>query len=145
MAETSAIDEFQDLDYARRRDRDFFETRARQRQTTSDYVSSGAFSVTTRDDDDHSFHGVVCDVELTAGVPIEYLEVTGVAVRGALGATKVLTAPGGFAPSPDASDRLEMRKHVRRADDFSDESRRRRGCRVDSPRRRVAPPRLPRG
>mmetsp|Transcript_23527 Transcript_23527/g.70665 ORF Transcript_23527/g.70665 Transcript_23527/m.70665 type:complete len:417 (-) Transcript_23527:8-1258(-) len=111
MAETSAIDEFQDLDYARRRDRDFFETRARQRQTTSDYVSSGAFSVTTRDDDDHSFHGVVCDVELTAGVPIEYLEVTGVAVRGALGATKVLTAPGGFAPSPDASDRLEMRKY----------------------------------
>lgn len=94
----------------RERPAEFFELRAQNRQQTSDYVSSGAFALDTIDNDDHAFHGIVFDVELTGSVPIESLTVKGVSVRGALGATKVLTAHGGFAPLPEERDRLEMKK-----------------------------------
>ena len=76
--------------------RSFFETRERDpaaREAASTYVSSGCFAISTRDDDDHTFHGIVFDVELASSVPIEWLEVSGVAVRGALG-----TAAGGAGP-----------------------------------------------
>ena len=95
----------------RERPAEFFELRAQNRQQTSDYVSSGNFALDTIDNDDHAFHGIVFDVELTGSVPIESLTIRGVSVRGALGTTKVLTSPQGFAPLPEERDRLEMRKY----------------------------------
>ena len=95
----------------RERPAEFFELRAQNRQQTSDYVSSGNFALDTIDNDDHAFHGIVFDVELTGSVPIESLTIRGVSVRGALGTTKVLTSDQGFAPLPEERDRLEMRKY----------------------------------
>ena len=95
----------------RERPAEFFELRAQNRQQTSDYVSSGSFALDTIDNDDHAFHGIVFDVELTGSVPIESLTIRGVSVRGALGTTKVLTSDQGFAPLPEERDRLEMRKY----------------------------------
>ena len=95
----------------RERPAEFFELRAQNRQQTSDYVSSGNFALDTIDNDDHAFHGIVFDVELTGSVPIESLTIRGVSVRGALGTTKVLTSEQGFAPLPEERDRLEMRKY----------------------------------
>ena len=74
--------------------RSFFELREQRREVSADYVQSGAFELTTRDDNDHTFHGIVFNVELTGSVPVEWLDVCGVSVRGALGEVKVLSAAG---------------------------------------------------
>ena len=91
--------------------RSFFEVRESQREVSADYIQSGEFTLQTRDDNDHTFHGIVFNVELTGGVPIEWLEVSGVSVRGALGEVKVLTADGGFEPDSALDDRPEMRRY----------------------------------
>lgn len=81
----------------------FFEVRAvdpSQRECRSSYIQSGEFQLRTRDDDDHTFYGIVFNVELTGRVPVEWLEVLGVSVRGTLGVVKVFTAEGGYEPRP---------------------------------------------
>ena len=42
--------------------RSFFELREQRREVSADYVQSGAFELTTRDDNDHTFHGIVFNV-----------------------------------------------------------------------------------
>ena len=91
--------------------RSFFELREQRREVSADYVQSGAFELTTRDDNDHTFHGIVFNVELTGSVPVEWLDVCGVSVRGALGEVKVLSAAGGFEPNLTLDDRPEMRRY----------------------------------
>ncbi|KAJ1451249.1 hypothetical protein M885DRAFT_530142 [Pelagophyceae sp. CCMP2097] len=88
--------------------RSFFESRAAaplSRESVSSYTQSGTFTLETRDDDDHTFHGIIFDIELAGRVPIEYVDVEGVGVRGALGRTRVLGVLGGFARSAPGGQR----------------------------------------
>ena len=45
--------------------RSFFEVRESQREVSADYIQSGEFTLQTRDDNDHTFHGIVFNVELS--------------------------------------------------------------------------------
>ena len=54
-------------------------------QTSADYTVSECFEVDTSDNEDHSFCGIMFDVEAKEGVPLEYLEITHLWCRGMLG------------------------------------------------------------
>ena len=59
-----------------------------------------SFTVDTRDHEDHTFCGIMFDLECSTVLPAEYMEVEAVSVRGHLGPMTVWTTPGGFAGRP---------------------------------------------
>ena len=56
-----------------------------------------SFTVDTRDHEDHTFCGIMFNCECQTDLPAEYVEITSVAVRGALGPMTVWRTEHGFA------------------------------------------------
>lgn len=88
------------------------------RPKVANYVVHETFTVDTRDHEDHTFCGVMFDVECRGpadgGVPIEFLEVHAISIRGDLGPIAVWTTPGSFRGkehSEESWERLYSREH----------------------------------
>lgn len=59
----------------------------------ANYIVTEEVTVDTADHQDHTFCGVAFDVKATSALPVEYLEIRSVAVRGQLGPMTVWTTP----------------------------------------------------
>jgi len=65
--------------------------------TAADRMVPGNCVVDTADNEDHTFSGICFDLEAVAGgMPMMFLEIQSVSVRGALGPVSVYTTPHGF-------------------------------------------------
>lgn len=64
-----------------------------QRPVVANHIVTERVTVETSDHEDHTFCGIMFDVRCIDSLPIEYLEITSVAVRGALGPMTVWTTP----------------------------------------------------
>lgn len=67
------------------------------RPKVANYVVHESFTVDTRDHEDHLFCGMMFDIGCKDGeVPLEFLQITTISVRGLLGPMTVWTTPGSF-------------------------------------------------
>ena len=71
-------------------------------QVNADYVAHEAYTVDTRDHEDHTFCGIMFDVISKDILPVESIEITHVWVRGALGPMTVWVTEGGHGDRFDA-------------------------------------------
>jgi len=103
------------------------------RPKVANYIVNERITVDTRDHEDHTFCGVMFDVSCKETLPVAFLEISGVAVRGELGPMTVWVTPNTFAgkqedqthwkqlysrkhsPSPDHLVSLEFPEPVRLA------------------------------
>ena len=74
-------------------------------QVNADYVAHEAYTVDTRDHEDHTFCGIMFDVISKDILPVESIEITHVWVRGALGPKTLRVTEGGHG------DRFEAKAH----------------------------------
>lgn len=65
--------------------------------TSSDYTVPGSYFSDTRDYEDHTFSGIMFDLHADAKMPVKYIEVQNVWVRGMLGPMQVFTTPKSHA------------------------------------------------
>ena len=63
-------------------------------QTPANYNIHAHFTVETRDHEDHTFNGIMFDVVVKSILPVEYIDITAVWVRGMLGPMTVWTCEG---------------------------------------------------
>eukprot|EP00928_Gymnodinium_smaydae_P010672 TRINITY_DN14022_c0_g4_i1.p1 TRINITY_DN14022_c0_g4~~TRINITY_DN14022_c0_g4_i1.p1 ORF type:complete len:325 (-),score=61.88 TRINITY_DN14022_c0_g4_i1:115-1089(-) len=89
-----------------------------RRPKVANHIVHESFTVDTRDHEDHTFCGVMFDVECRShgdgGVPLEYLEIDAISVRGELGPLTVWTTPDSFAEKlhdPASWDLVYQRTH----------------------------------
>ena len=68
----------------------------------ADYVAHEAYTVDTRDHEDHTFCGIMFDVISKDILPVESIDITHVHVRGALGKLTVWVTEGGHEDRFDA-------------------------------------------
>ena len=66
-----------------------------------------SFTVDTRDHEDHSFCGVMFNVECSTQLPAEYIEVQSLSVRGQLGPMTVWYTPDDFQGKQECEDAWE--------------------------------------
>mmetsp|Transcript_26441 Transcript_26441/g.48414 ORF Transcript_26441/g.48414 Transcript_26441/m.48414 type:complete len:317 (+) Transcript_26441:74-1024(+) len=66
------------------------------RPKVANYVVHESFTVDTQDHEDHTFCGVMFDVECSTEAPLEFLQIDAVSVRGYLGPLTVWTTPATF-------------------------------------------------
>jgi hypothetical protein len=66
------------------------------RPTEANYTVSEQYEVDTADHEDHTFCGVMFTLTCKQELPVEFVEVTSVSVRGQLGPLTVWVAPGGW-------------------------------------------------
>jgi hypothetical protein len=59
----------------------------------SDCILPGNFAVETKDHDDHTFSGIMFDLQCRFKIPIDFVEIQGFSVRGWLGEMSVYTTP----------------------------------------------------
>merc|ERR1719343_1209187 len=82
------------------------------RPKVANHIVDESFTVDTRDHEDHTFCGVMFDVSCKGGtesnVPIEFLDITSIAVRGDLGPLTVWSTPGTFKRKEHAADRWTL-------------------------------------
>lgn len=64
-----------------------------RRPTVANHIVQERVTVDTQDHEDHTFCGVVFDVKCTESLPIQFVEITSLAVRGSLGPMTVWTVP----------------------------------------------------
>ena len=67
-----------------------------QLDTHEEHLVHESFTADTRDHEDHTFCGIMFDVQCHTRLPAEYMEVNSVAVRGELGPMTVWTTPRSF-------------------------------------------------
>jgi hypothetical protein len=67
-----------------------------QRPKLADYVTDLSYQVETEDREDHTFFGMMFDLEAKSEVPIEHVVLTEIMVRGDLGHVTVWWTPGSF-------------------------------------------------
>ena len=67
-----------------------------QRPRIADYVTDISYQVETEDREDHSFFGIMFDLEAKNDIPIEHVLLTEIMVRGDLGHVTVWWTPGSF-------------------------------------------------
>lgn len=67
-----------------------------RRPTIANHIVQERITMDTLDFEDHTFCGVIFDVRCTDQLPIEFVEITSVAVRGGLGPMTVWTTPDTF-------------------------------------------------
>lgn len=67
-----------------------------KRPTVANHIVHERVQVDTQDHEDHTFCGIVFDVKCTDLLPIEFVEISSVAVRGGLGPMTVWTTPDTF-------------------------------------------------
>jgi len=66
------------------------------RPKKADYCVHEAYSVDTKDHEDHTFCGIMFSMMVKAEIPLDYLEIESLSVRGQLGPMSVWTTPGHF-------------------------------------------------
>jgi hypothetical protein len=71
-------------------------TAVRERPTVANYVTDLSYQVETEDHQDHTFFGIMFDLEAKGNLPIENVILDGMRIRGDLGHVTVWWAPGGF-------------------------------------------------
>lgn len=74
-----------------------------QRPKIANHIVSERVAVDTQDREDHTFCGMMFDVKATSSLPIEFLEIQSVAVRGDLGPMTVWTVPESYRTTCDGS------------------------------------------
>lgn len=67
------------------------------RPTAANHVVHDRITVDTRDHEDHTFCGIMFDVECRSECPVAFLEISSVSVRGDLGPMTVWALPGGMS------------------------------------------------
>merc|ERR1719359_2082577 len=75
-----------------------------QRPRIADYVTDISYQVETEDRQDHSFFGIMFDLEAKNDLPIEHVLLTEIMVRGDLGHVTVWWTPGSFHPVKTRKD-----------------------------------------
>jgi hypothetical protein len=75
-----------------------------QRPKLADYVTDLSYQVETEDRQDHTFFGMMFDLEAKSEVPIEHVVLSEIAVRGDLGHVTVWWTPGSFNPVKTKKD-----------------------------------------
>jgi len=70
-------------------------------QTSASYTVNEAYQVDTCDHDDHSFSGIMFDIRVKETLPVEYVELGEVYVRGSLGTMSVWMCEDGHGPNFD--------------------------------------------
>ena len=84
-------------DTTRQFDADMAACYGRDLQKKSDYVCNRHFTANTKDHQDHSFNGVMFDLVMKeSGLPLEFLEIQSLAVRGYLGPVSIWITPDTF-------------------------------------------------
>lgn len=82
------------------------------RPKVANHIVDESFTVDTRDHEDHTFCGVMFDVacrsEADGGVPLEFLQIDAISVRGDLGPITVWTTPDGFKRKEHAENQWEL-------------------------------------
>ena len=68
-----------------------------QLDAVADELVHENFTCDTRDHEDHTFCGIMFDLACETERPVEYIEISSVHVRGALGPMTVWTTPGSFS------------------------------------------------
>mmetsp|Transcript_58352 Transcript_58352/g.139115 ORF Transcript_58352/g.139115 Transcript_58352/m.139115 type:complete len:305 (+) Transcript_58352:54-968(+) len=66
------------------------------RPKVANYIVHESFTVDTQDHEDHTFCGVMFDVECCDGLPLEFLQIDAISVRGDLGPLTVWTTSSTF-------------------------------------------------
>mmetsp|Transcript_7136 Transcript_7136/g.13928 ORF Transcript_7136/g.13928 Transcript_7136/m.13928 type:complete len:359 (+) Transcript_7136:3-1079(+) len=62
----------------------------------SSYTTMCTYNADTRDNEDHTFSGIMFDVEAKTQMPVTYIEIHAIWVRGRLGRIQVFTTPDGY-------------------------------------------------
>jgi hypothetical protein len=75
-----------------------------QRQKAASQIVHARLTLNTQDNEDHTFAGIMFDVRANPGMPYEYMEVEGVAVRGELGPITIWTTPDTFRDKNESQD-----------------------------------------
>ena len=97
-----------------------------QRPRIADYVTDISYQVETEDREDHSFFGIMFDLEAKNDLPIEHVLLTEIMVRGDLGHVTVWWTPGSFHPElkgsigegPNHSNHLNHSYHSNHSNSF---------------------------
>eukprot|EP00756_Hemistasia_phaeocysticola_P051274 Hpha_TRINITY_DN26444_c0_g1::TRINITY_DN26444_c0_g1_i1::g.33868::m.33868 len=87
---------------------------SRDLQRASDYTTTESFTVDTRDHKDHTFCGVMFDVAAHAVLPVQFIEISALWVRGQLGHMTVWWVPNGHAEleeAPEAWNLVHEQEH----------------------------------
>mmetsp|Transcript_13462 Transcript_13462/g.40075 ORF Transcript_13462/g.40075 Transcript_13462/m.40075 type:complete len:304 (+) Transcript_13462:265-1176(+) len=79
----------------------------------ADYLVHDSYTVETEDHEDHTFNGIMFDVEALATRPVDAIVVDAVYVRGGLGKMTVWCSPGGFEGKKERPD--QWRRHLSKA------------------------------
>lgn len=85
-----------------------------QRPKVANYITHESFTVDTRDHEDHTFCGMMFDIqclgpeETASPVPLEFLQVDAVSVRGDLGSLTVWSRRGPYSGKEHRQDEWEL-------------------------------------
>ena len=75
-----------------------------QRQKAASQIVHARLTLNTQDNEDHTFAGIMFDVRANKGLPYEYLELEGVAVRGELGPITIWSTPETYKNKHNSRD-----------------------------------------
>lgn len=77
---------------------------ATRREKRANYFVHDNYEVDTHDHEDHTFCGIMFDVEIRDELPIDHIQIESVWVRGALGELTVYTTPEGIQGKHTSAD-----------------------------------------
>lgn len=66
------------------------------REKAAHYVKHESYMVETRDREDHTFCGIMFDLQVRSRRPVAFIQIEELWVRGGLGGMTVWATPGGF-------------------------------------------------
>mmetsp|Transcript_39932 Transcript_39932/g.125245 ORF Transcript_39932/g.125245 Transcript_39932/m.125245 type:complete len:350 (-) Transcript_39932:144-1193(-) len=92
-----------------------------QLDAVADELVHETFTCDTRDHEDHTFCGIMFDLACETERPVEYIEISSVHVRGALGPMTVWTTPGSFSgkhETEEAWTKVYSETHARSHDEL---------------------------
>jgi hypothetical protein len=84
----------------------------------ADYQVHSHYEIDTRDREDHTFCGVMFDVACKPGVPLEYMEIDAIWVRGNLGELTVWKTPETFRGKHERQDQWDCAYEKRHSPSF---------------------------
>ena len=77
------------------------------RQTVADYMVHESYEVDTRDNEDHTFCGIMFPIYVRPTLPVEFIEIRSVSVRGMLGGMTVWYSLGDFTQAHQFNTRTD--------------------------------------
>ncbi|GAB5369067.1 hypothetical protein AAMO2058_001373500 [Amorphochlora amoebiformis] len=79
--------------------------------SSATYSTKGSYTVDTRDHEDHTFSGIMFDIRARTSMPISYVEIHSLWVRGMLGEIRVYTTPNSHHRRHDEPERWTLVHH----------------------------------